>query len=136
MKAKQLLTAALCGALLLAGCQASPKDSLVVHKNMENLISEAQTESTGKADAESIRGEVSGNGRYETVIENEGLHVTARVDAEVEVPDADTLNIYRVRQVPFSAEFVEKVRQALVGDEQLYDMSALSTPTTESENRE
>lgn len=121
MKGKGLLAGFYAAALLLSACQASPEDSLVVHKNMENLISEAQTESEGKADANAIREEVSKAERYQTEIENEGLNVKLTVDAEVDVPDVDTLNIYRVRQKKFDQAFVDKVRAALLGDTPVYD---------------
>ncbi len=126
MKVKNLLAGLCASALLLTACQASPKDSLVVHKNMESLISEAQTESEGKADAEIIREEVSEGERYQTAIENESLGVRVSVDAEVEVPDVDTLNIYRVRQVPFTQEFIDRVRAELLGNAPVYEGQTLT----------
>ncbi len=129
MKIKALLAGVCAAALLLSACQASPEDSLVVHKNMENLISEAQSESTGKTDAEAIRAEVPEGERYQTVIENESLGVRVSVDAEVEVPRADTLNIYRVKQKRFTQDFVDLAASTLMGEAQLYDGDMLYRAT-------
>ncbi len=130
MNGKRILGAAVCGlAVLLAGCQANPEQSVVVHKNMEDLISQAQTEGAGTVDAQALQKEVGAGERYQTRIENESLHVTVAVDAAVEVPEAQTLNVYRVRQKKWDPAFVEKVRRALLGDQPLYDAAALSVET-------
>ncbi len=128
---KRWTAAALCGAVMLgcAGCQENPKSTAVVHKDFDRLLSEAGGAEGGGTDVDAIREEVSGSERYQTTLEEESLHVKVTVDAEVDVPEVGTLSVYRVRQKAFDADFVEKVRQALVGDEQLYDASVLSTET-------
>lgn len=129
-KRQRRLAAALCVAVLLgcAGCAENPEATVVAHKDMDSLIRQAENSGEG-VDAGDIRQETSSGERYQTVLENSSLRVKVDVDAEVEVPDVQTLGVYRVKQKKFDAAFVETVRQALLGDEPLYDASVCSAET-------
>lgn len=123
--------------LSLAACQEDPEGSIVVHKDLDNLISQAarpaESESgTSRVEAADIAEEVKQYESYQTTVDNESLNVTVNVDAQVQVPQVDSLNVYRVAQKPFTQEFVDKVRQALLGDEPLYDGHALYLRTKQN----
>ena len=125
---KRLFAAGLCAVLLLSmsACQENPEGSIVVHKDMDNLISKAQQDDASKVDAADIIDEVAENFEtYQTSLRDEDLKVTATVNAKVDVPKVDKLNVYRVKQKPFDQEFVDKVRKVLMGDKPVYDSIGL-----------
>ena len=63
--------------LLLAGCAENPDSDIVIHKDMEKVIDEAQQTDESKADVEELRQYDS----YTADIENESLRVSIHADA-------------------------------------------------------
>ena len=129
---KRFFAAGLCVVLLLslAACRENPDGSIVVHKDMDDLISKAQEGGVSKVEAADIADEVAENYEsYQAFIEDESLGVTVNVNAKVDVPQVDKLSVYRVRQKPFTQEFVDKVRKVLMGDKAVYEATALTAPT-------
>ncbi|MCH5353435.1 MAG: hypothetical protein J1E06_08210 [Acutalibacter sp.] len=116
--------------LPFAACQENPEGSIVVHKDMDNLISKAQEDDPSKVEAADILDEVTEHFEtYVTSIEDENLGVTVNVNAKVDVPEVDKLSVYRVKQKKFDQEFIDKVRKALMGDKEVYMGQALTTLT-------
>ncbi len=126
---KRLAALALCGALALSltACQEDPEGTIVAHKDMDKLISQAAGAGDGQADAAQVVQDTPPD--YQTTLKSEELGVTVNVKASVEVPTVETLSIYRVRQKPFDQAFVDKVRQELMGDGALYDGAVLDVRT-------
>ena len=125
---KQFLSFLLPFLLLLpfAACQENPEGSIVVHKDMDNLISLAQKDDPDRADAVGIAREVRENfSSYSVFLENDDLGVAVTVNANVDIPEVDQLSVYRVQQKKFDQEFVDKVRKALMGDKPVYDSAGL-----------
>ena len=123
LRCKRAFAAGLCAAFLLSisGCQENPEGSIVVHKDMDNLISKAQNSDPEKTDAAQLAEEVREQFEtYQTHLKDEDLRVTVNVDAKVDVPEVDKLSVYRVKQKKFDQEFVDKVRKALMGDKEVY----------------
>lgn len=114
-------------ALSLTACQEDPNGTIVAHKDMDKLISQAAASEPGKVDAAQVAEDTPPG--YQTTLKNEELGVTVNVNAQVEIPQVDTLSVYRVRQKPFDQTFVDKVRQELMGDAVLYDGAALDVRT-------
>ena len=132
---KRWLAAGLCAAMLLslAGCQENPKGSIVVHKDMDNLISKAQQDDSSKVGAADIVDEVAEHFEtYQTTIEDKSLGVTVNVNAKVDVPQVDQLSVYRVRQKKIDQDLLDKVRKELLGDTPLYE-SARARRRTKAE---
>ena len=128
---KRVLAAAL-AVMLLTGCAKNPDSDIVVHKDMEKVIREAQKTDVSKADLEELRQET----RYTAEIENEGLRVKLRADADVELPEIDKLSMYRVKQRRFTQEDCDRVRAALIGDAPLSDCTQLTQIRTKAEIEE
>ena len=129
---KRFLAAVLCAVLLfsMSACQENPEGSIVVHKDMDNLISKAQDDAPEKTDAAQLAEEVKEQFEtYQTTIEDESLGVTVDVNAKVELPETDKLNVYRVKKTRTEQEFVDKVRKKLMGDKDLYFTRALNVQT-------
>ena len=129
---KKLISILLPFLLLLpfAACQENPEGSIVVHKDMDNLISLAQKDSPERADILQIAGEVKKDfPTYSALLQEEDLRIEVSVNANVEVPDAEKLSVYRVKQKKFDQEFVDQVRKALMGDKAVYESDALYEET-------
>ena len=112
--------------LSLAACQENPEGSIVVHKDMDNLISLAQKDDPEKVDVTRIAQEVRDDfSSYSTFLEDDDLGVVVTANANVDIPEVDKLSVYRVRQKKFDQEFVDKVRKVLMGDKTVYESAAL-----------
>jgi hypothetical protein len=125
---KKVISISLCAALIasLCGCQKNPEKSVVVHKDMDNLIEEAQDTENGTVDvAEAVKNYDS----YETTLSSESLNVSVDVDAKVDIPDVSQLSVYRVSQKKVSQEFADKLIETFMPGETLYDGAALSIET-------
>jgi len=110
----------------MAGCQESPEESVVVNKDMDNLIEEATKEDDEGFDVEEDAGKYN---TYKTEITNEALGVHVSVDAKVDIPQTDKLSMYRVEVEPISQELMDALRRELIGDETLYKGRALNKMT-------
>lgn len=111
--------------LLLVGCAENPDSDIIVHKNMENLISEAQQTDVSKAEVVDLQE----YDHYAADFENEGLHVKVHADADVDIPQTDKLSIFRVKQHTFTDADIEPFRQAFFGDAEVYDGILMSQET-------
>lgn len=126
------LAALLCAAVLtasLAACQEDPEGSIVANKDMDKLIEEGAASDGSRVDAGELIKDAGKTEAYKTTIESQNLEVKAEVDAQVELPEAEKLSIYRVRQKPFTQEFLDKARAELCGDVELYDGEATRVRT-------
>lgn len=113
--------------LSMAACQKSPDSSLVVNKDLDKLIEDAQNSDTGKVNINEI---IEQNyDSYITTIKNDDLGVTVNVNAKVDIPQTDKLSIFRVEQRSFSQELIDKIRKELLEDTKLYYGGALSVKT-------
>ncbi len=110
------------GALLLSACQKSPDSSIVKNKDLESMIAQAEDQGSGAASVEGIAGEYD---TYQTVLQDDALHVTVNVDAKVEIPKVSQMSIFRVKQKAIGQELLDGVREELAGGETLYDGSIL-----------
>lgn len=126
----------LCFAMLtsMAACQKSPDSSLVVNKDFDKLIEEAEGTDTEKVKIEDIADIEYED--YITSFEDSDLGVKVNVNAKVDIPKADHLSVFRVKQVPFTQDFIDKVRAELMGDAKLYDGGVLSTKTKKDIEKE
>ncbi|MBQ5338009.1 MAG: hypothetical protein J6Z40_02465 [Oscillospiraceae bacterium] len=131
MKHKKLLTAAL-SLLLLTGCAENPDSDIIIHKDMEKLIDEAQQTDESRAEVADLQQ----NDCYTADFTNESLRVSVHADAEVEIPDIDRLSMYRVQQRRFTQADCDKVRAALMGDAPLTDCTELLQIQTKAEIEE
>ena len=97
--------------LLLAGCAENPDSDIIIHKDMEKLIDEAQQTDASKAEVADFQQYE----HYTADLENEGLHVTVHADADVDIPQAEKLSVFRVKQHTFTNADIEPFRQAFLG---------------------
>lgn len=105
----------------LAGCQKNPDSSLVVNKDMDNLIEQAQN-TEGAADIEDMRSYDS----WQTTIQDDSLGVNVTVDAKVDIPETSQMSVLRVEQAPITQEQLTQIQKELMGSATVYDGSILS----------
>jgi len=116
-------------ALGCAGCQEDPEGSIVKHKDMDKLISQAAGAGSqeGAVDAAGLQEDVAQNFEsYKVELADESLGVQLSADAQVDVPKVDKLSIFRVQQKKIDQELTDKLAQEFLGGETLYDGSILS----------
>ena len=111
----------------MAACQKSPDSSLVVNKDFDKMIEEAEKTGPDKVKIEDIADIEYDD--YVTSLEDSTLGVRVNVNAKVNIPKADHLSVFRVKQSPFTQDFIDKVRAELMGDTPIYDGYALMTQT-------
>ena len=127
----KLLAAALTVALL-AACQATPEEPVVIQKDLEQMIEKAQatpevSESTGITLAEQLRAPET----YQAVFSNAKGSVTVNVDADVMLPDTDAISTVKVKEMKFSQETADKLRELLLQGQPLYDYGTYTMETKE-----
>ena len=113
------ITAAAIALLLLTACAENPDSDIIVHKDMEKLISAAQQTDNSKADIADLQQ----HDRYTAEFGNDSLRVTVHANAEVEVPEIDRLSMYRVQQRRFTQEDCDRVRAYFMGDAPVCDLT-------------
>lgn len=104
--------------VFFSGCQENPDSSIVVNKDMDHLIEEAQKDGESGTDIANIAGEYE---TYQISFSDESLGVTVNVDAKVDIPEVEQMSVFRVQQQKISQEFLNKVIEELSGGQTLYD---------------
>jgi predicted secreted protein len=126
---RKILRAGLALALafvLLAGCQATPEQPVVIQKDLEQMIALALAD--GEM-AGSLADRLGVPDRYESYVEDAKGSFKVTVDAAVILPDADSLPIIRVEAQPVDQQAVDKLIAALFEPGKLYDPYWLSELT-------
>lgn len=119
--------------LLLSGCQKNPDSSMVVNKDMDNLIEEAKKDGEGTVDMANIAGAYE---TYQTTLSDDSLGVSVNENAKVDIPQAEQMSVFRVQQKRISQEFLDKVLAELTAGETLYDAGVTLSVRTRSEIEE
>ena len=125
-KGKLILVTGMVGVLGLSACQKNPDSSIVVNKDFNNMIEEAQNPEGNSVDLSELGKNYN---TYQTVLQDDSLGVTVYVDAKVDIPEAEQMSVIRVAQTPITQELLQKVRAVLAPGETFYDASALNTET-------
>lgn len=105
--------------LPLCACQPTPQKGVVVQKNSERMIENAQkdeSENTGKSLAEQYG--IPEEYTFEKAGKDGKLNI--KVNARVIVPEGSVMPIYRVRAADFTQELVSAVFHELCGDKQMW----------------
>ena len=108
--------AAILGASLLAGCQETPKNSIVKQKSTDNMN---QYESTEEAKG-NISNIVKAPETYKNKATYENGALVIDTDAEIILPEADSINTYKVSAQEASQELFDKVTKAFFEGDKIY----------------
>ena len=102
---RKTLMGILCIAMIsAAGCQATPEQPVVVQKDMQQMLEEAEKDDTQTPDDRNLREQYDVPEEYHFEMQGADgkLHVSA--DARILVPDSTAMHIYRVKAVDFTQE--------------------------------
>ncbi len=120
MKRNKITTVIFAG-MLLTACQQNPDSGIVVHKDMEKVIAEAENSNDSKVELAEMQTPEFDS--YTADIQNAQLRVNIKANAKVDIPQIDRLSLLRVEQHKFSQEECDRIRTALMGDMQLLDVT-------------
>ncbi len=105
--------------LLCVGCQQTPKSSLVVGKDQQQMIEKAQGDVSYPTDAPAgvdWAGRLGAPARYAAKLTSAGGHLTVDVDASVILPEGE-LPVARVSPQLFNDEDARRFAVALLGED-------------------
>jgi hypothetical protein len=126
MKKLSLLLIAAAAALLVSACQPTPEKAAVVGKDLEQMIKAA---TSGQNTAGDLKTRLGVPERYESYIEDATGKLKVTIDADIVLPQADSIPIVRVEARPFDQQTVDKLIELLFEDGKLYDPYPLSEMT-------
>ncbi|NLB42892.1 MAG: hypothetical protein GX815_11675, partial [Clostridiales bacterium] len=107
------------------GCQATPEKPIVIGKDLDKMIESAVREGV---DTNPIT-EVNVAERYVKTIVNKKGNCTVNIDAELLVPEVDSIPIYRVSKQEFTKEMVDRLLKAFFDDRELYEVFSFQQKT-------
>lgn len=110
----------------LTACQPTPQKSAVVGKDMQNMLSQAMSYQDSNG---SLKERLNVPERCQAAVQSGDGKFKASVDADIVLPDADSIPIVRVEGQPFNQETVEKIKNIFFDDGKYYDPDALSGET-------
>lgn len=135
MKAK-IISAALMTILLisLVACQAVPETEYVVKKDTERLIEQSSNAATTEQKS-LLSDQYEIPGSYQMGLSHLDGKLSIQVDADVQVPNATSMPIVRVRATEFTQEQVSRIFDTLCGNTEMWNVRT-GTQYTKSELEE
>lgn len=124
-----ILLAGVALAAVISGCQKNPDSSIVKNKDFDKLIDQAKDENNGVSDAQQV---AENYDTYKNSFSDESLGVSVNVDAQVDIPQTDKLSIFRVKQKNISQEFLDKIKEKFMSDDEIYDAAAMDAQTKQT----
>lgn len=124
MKQKQILSLLLCGVLLsgiATGCEKTPEKPIVREKGEHNIENYKEAEPTPESGRNALAERLQVPEKYEASASGNNGSFELTCNADVVVPDAAEIPIYRVGQKPFDQEWIDQVTKAFFGDAPIYD---------------
>ncbi len=118
-------------AVVLTACQANPTDVVVIHKDIERMVEQAEVEQGTKIETilgDKIRDKIGDKRRIELHAVGLDGRLAINVDAAVQVPDTDYMPILRVIPGFFTQESVSGIFNFLYPSQKPYDLTG-SVPT-------
>lgn len=112
-------------ALSAGACKKEPEQSIVVNKDLDNMIEEAEN----TEDMHEVSDLAKDYETYQNVLSDESLKITAKIDAQVDIPETEQLSVFRVRQKDVTQEMLDTLIANTVQGQTLYDGSELDKRT-------
>lgn len=112
-------------ALSAGACKKEPEQSIVVNKDLDNMIEEAEN----TEDIHAVSDLAKDYETYQDVLSDESLKITARIDAQVDIPETEQLSVFRVRQKDVTQEMLDTLIANTTQGRTLYDGSELDKRT-------
>lgn len=132
-KRKLVFVVGMAASVMLSACQSSPDSSIVRNKDFDNMLAEAGNTENGTSSVADLTQDYDA---YQTTIRDDSLRVTVNVDAQVDIPKADSMSVLRVRQSRLTQELLDRVRETLALDVTFYDAGVFNTKTRDQVEQE
>lgn len=113
------------GCMLLGGCQKTPEDQVVREKGSASVENYEKAEDMEGTMAEQL----SVPERYTAQVETEDKIYTMEADASVQLPEAESMNVYQAEQKEMDQEFIDRFTESFLGDAPVYDSISYSQRT-------
>lgn len=114
--------------VMLSGCSGkNPEDILLESEAVENT----EQETRGLAQ---FVGETEWKEEFD-ITKGDGSEVNVHIDADITLPDADSISMIEVREPEFNAEYKEKIVREIFGNNQIYYNDAVHLPRALMEER-
>ncbi len=108
---------------VLAGCQQTPIDPVVVQKDMEQMIEKAQeTPEASETQQETLAQRLDAPERLELNLTDNKGRLEVHVNADVVIPEAGAVATARVDKQAFSQETADKLMEQLLEGQTLYEL--------------
>ncbi len=119
MKKALLIALTLLLTLVMAACQSTPQDSIVKGKNLDKMIDEATkpTASQTAAQGNNLAAKLGAATNYTKELVDAKGKVKIHVNANVVIPDAQSVSVQRVERWNFTQEQVDTLVKQLVKGE-------------------
>ena len=128
-----LLAASL--SLVLVACQPTPEEAVVKGKSLENLIDKA-TQPTESSSAQGTLAEKMGvQPTYQTELSDPNGKVKIHVNADVQVPEADSVSVDRVERSNFTQEQVDALIKHLMKGKDMFSGDAYKPSKSEIQQK-
>lgn len=126
MKRKiSILLAAGLAVTMLAGCEKTPEEVIVKEKNKDSLANYETAETTG----ENIRTRIGAPEHYANNISLEDGKLIIDTDAEVVIPDVESMNTIAVSAKKMDQPMLDHITDVFFGDSPVYEGVAYNTMT-------
>ena len=97
--------------LLTFGCQSTPKEEIILQKNTDTMLQKAISSNTSVKVNDMIR--LPNNQYIEKQIVSNNERITIRIDANIVIPEVDTIPIMKIVRGSFDRETIKAVHGAL-----------------------
>lgn len=122
-------------AFVLAACQPTPNEPVVIEKNEENMIQQAQqtkqpitTDDSAKDSERSlIQQQFAQYSPYQTTFNGNSNAFSVTADANLTLPDQNTMPIVEVAAEEFSEEMIQKIFDYTCSDTSMYPKDEMKT---------
>jgi hypothetical protein len=118
IKIKYLITVFLFIIIILAACQPTPQDVIIVNKNDDKLMEIIEGGQKTKPDSANESAKPEPTTWKEELIISENLSVS--VNAKVSIPDVASFPVYQIEPDRFDVDSVTRIKKTLFKDAQLY----------------
>ena len=113
--------------VLLPACQSTPEEPVVIQKDMEQMIEKAQATVSPEIEKQSLVTRYAIKEHIDKEMTEADGKLVIHIDADVRVPDTDTVPIVRVKPGRFSQETVASLFSLLCGDTPMYEVRDVYT---------
>lgn len=106
--------------LFVTACQETPEKPAVIRKDLEQMLGNAEKGDTEKSDGRSLSEQYGIPETYKFKFTSEDGKLDIIVDAQVTVPDANAMPIYRVKAADFTQEQVDALWNVFCRDREMW----------------